>query len=116
MGNYKCYSSWDLLNKPNLAEGATVRAARSKNTDGNDKKMSNDGFFCDKMFSYSYISLKDSTPSPWIEVREIFSYIVKDIHAKIHSNKFLRIYITNHLNLTLNYRIIGKYVANIYFI
>ena len=33
-----------------------------------------------------------------------------------HSNKFLRIYITNHLNLTLNYRIIRKVVANIDFI
>ena len=116
MGNYKCYSSWDLLNKPNLAEGATVRAAKSKGTGGNGGEMSNDGYFCDIMTSYSYISLKDSTQSPWIEVREISSYIVKDIHAKIHSNKFLRIYITNHLNLTLNYRIIGKVVANIYFI
>ena len=35
---------------------------------------------------------------------------------KIHSNKFLRIYISNHLNFTLDYRIIMKVVANIYFI
>ena len=34
----------------------------------------------------------------------------------VHSKKFFRIDITNHLNLTLNYRIIGKFVANIDFI
>ena len=34
----------------------------------------------------------------------------------VNSNKFLRIYIANHLNLTLNFRIIGKVVANIDFI
>ena len=37
-------------------------------------------------------------------------------HCSYTPNNFLRIYIKNHLNHTLNYRIIGKVVANIDYI
>ena len=42
--------------------------------------------------------------------------MMKVKYGGVHSNEFLRIYITNHLNLILNFRIIGKVVANIDFI
>ena len=56
-----------------------------------------------------------TTKNYYCDKKSELTPIILDIGlTHLHSNKFLRIYITNHLNLTLNY--IGKVVANIDYI
>ena len=69
----KCYSRWDILGKPNLAERATVRAGPA--IDNYEKEMANDGFHCNKIPAHAYISEKNGAPHPWIEVGKVIVFV-----------------------------------------